>query len=83
MNDITNKLLGYKKEIEQAKADLSKTEGKLEQLLEELQDKFECKTVKQAQAKLKKIEKEISGKEEGLQKAIDEFDATYKERLEG
>ena len=75
--NITDKLMDLKQQIEEAKTSKAQAEGRLQQLKKELLEKFGCKTVKAAQTKLKKMEKEISELTEKLETGIAKLEADY------
>lgn len=72
-------LLELKKKIETTKADVAKLEGRQEQLKEELETKWNCKTVDAGEKKLKRLTKEI----EKIQKDIDESLSDLEYKLKG
>ena len=65
-------LLQLQQEIEDAKTEVSKLEGRKERLMEELQEKWACPTMEDAQKKLKELNEQVTKLndqiEEGLEK---------------
>jgi len=54
----TEKLLELKQDIDNAKTEIAKLEGKKEAVTQELKDQWKCTTTKQAEKKLKGLETE-------------------------
>ena len=77
MPSTTDKLLDLKQQIEDAKTSKAQAEGRLQQLKKELLEKFGCKTVKAAQTKLVKMEKQIKDLTESLKIGMAELDEQY------
>ncbi len=67
--------LDLKRRVEQAQQKADKAEGALEQVMEQLEEKFDCTTLKEAKRKLVLLEKQ-------KQKAETEFDEEM-DRIEG
>lgn len=74
MSNLTNKLLALRETIESAKTNSAKLEGKLSGFMEQLEKDFGCKSVEEAQTKLKNLEKEIQAKESELESGMEELD---------
>lgn len=71
------KLLELKAEIDQAKASRAELEGKRKHLIGELESEWGCKTIKEAERELQRMEKEeldLSGK---IQKGIQEVEEKF------
>lgn len=73
---IAKKLLGLKQDIDEAKTEKAKMQGRLQSLTDELK-KHGCKTVKQAQTKIKSLQKELTSKEENLTEGFEELQKEY------
>ena len=71
------KLLSMKKKIEGASAELSKLEGKQSSIMEQLEDQFNCKTIKQANALLEQTQKDIADLDKQIQKGVDALEQDY------
>ena len=71
-------LLDLKKEIEESKENLSRLEGKKEQLMEQLQKNYGVKTAEAAQKKIKTMEKDIAD----WDKKIEQVTAKLEEHFE-
>ena len=69
MNE-SEKLLKMKEKIDKAKADVSRLEGSRDQLYKTLKKDFECKTLENAEKKVKKIGRELDKKETALAEGI-------------
>ena len=68
--NIAEKLLGIREKIEKAQTKKDQEEGKLEAYKEELLSKHKCKTLKQAQSKLDKLNDTIEKNDGKLELAI-------------
>lgn len=73
MNQI-DRLMKMKEQVSNAKASVSKLEGKLESMYETLENDFHCDTVDAADEKLKDMIKELDKKEDLLKKGIEELE---------
>lgn len=73
---IAKKLLGLKQDIDEAKTEKARMQGRLQSLTDELK-KHGCKTVKQAQTKIKSLRKELASKEENLTEGFEELQKEY------
>ena len=73
----SEKLLNMKKKIGKAKADVSRLEGSRDQLYKTLEKDFECKTLKEAEKKVKEIGNELDKKETSLEKGIAGLENQY------
>ncbi len=77
MNDI-EKLQALKKDIENAKINKSKAEGRLEGLYSQLKENHDCDTLKKAEKKLKTMKKTLNElkqeRDEGLSKLKERYD---------
>lgn len=76
MNE-SEKLLRMKEKIDKAKADVSRLEGSRDQLYKTLRKDFECKTLKDAEKKVKKIGKELDQKETALAEGVAGLENDY------
>lgn len=70
-----------KSRLEQAQSKADKAEGRYEQLMEELQQKYGCKTLKEAKKLLSRLQKEESAAEEALQDSIAKFEEEFGDYL--
>lgn len=73
----SEKLLKMKEKIDKAKADVSRLEGSRDQLFKTLEKDFECKSLKEAEKKVKKIGKELDQKEIALTEGIATLENEY------
>jgi len=69
-----NKVEQLKRQIEQAKQDKTRAETKLQMLRDEMVEEFGCKTIKEAQAELKKLEARAEKKQAELDKVMEEIE---------
>lgn len=72
------RLLSLKKQMEESRQEVEKLKTKKEMLMEELEEKWNCKSIKQATVKADKMKEEISE----LQKQLDEGIAKLEEEYE-
>ncbi len=70
-------LLQLKERINKAKASLSESEGQKKYLMQELKEKFKCKSTQEAIDKHCQIEKEITELGKELAKDINEIEEEY------
>ncbi len=70
-------LLKLKEEIEKAKSKVSELKGRKEYLLQELQDKWGCASVEEAQNKIDTLEAEINELETTIEREIGELENEY------
>lgn len=73
----TEKLLELKQDIDNAKTEIAKLEGKKEALMKELKDQWKCTTIKQAEKKLADLEKEAGKLGEQIEKGVTELEEKY------
>ena len=78
------------KRWEQLKAQVSKlrreadmAEGALRQLTARLETEFGCKTLAEAEEKLKRLERESDEANKQFSEALADFEAEWKDKLEG
>lgn len=72
-----NKLI---KEVEKLKSEADRTAGKLDQLKEQLKN-FDCETVKEARAKLKKVSSEHSEAEAELEEKLQKLEEEFGDKI--
>ncbi len=70
------KLLELKAKIDKAKTTLSELKGKKEVLMSTLEEKG-CKTVKEAEKKVKQFQEEVDALEAKKEKKIEELEENY------
>ena len=73
----TEKLLELKQDIDNAKTEIAKLEGKKEALMTELKDQWKCTTIKQAEKKLKGLEKEAGELGKQIEKGVTKLEEKY------
>lgn len=71
------RLLNLKQQIDDAKMEVSQLKGRRANLLDQLQEQWGCKTAKEAEAKLKKMQQETKELEQRLQTGIAELEDKY------
>lgn len=70
-------LLGLKRQIDEAKDEVNKLEGRKEHLMQQLEEDWDCTTVEEAEKKQKSIEQNISKIEKKIQKGTKELEEKY------
>lgn len=76
MNEA-EKLLKMKEKIDKAKADIARLQGSRDQLYKSLKDNFGCKTLKEAEKKLKEMNKDLDKKETILANGVTGLEEKY------
>ncbi len=74
---LANKLMKMKEQIEEAKVEKNREEGKLEELLKQLKKEFKCKNLNEAKKILVGMEREIDKEEDALEKGINKLEESY------
>lgn len=70
-------LLSLKQEIDEAKGEVNKLEGRKEGLMQQLLDDWKCKSVKQAKKKLVEMKADLEGLEEKIQDGLTQLEEKY------
>lgn len=70
-------LLKLKKEIDTAKAEIQTLTGEKNYLMKELNDTWQCKSVKDAEALIKKMEVEVANMKTTLEKLLQKIKERY------
>lgn len=70
-------LLDLKREVDDAKNEVTRLEGQLELLMKDLKEKHGCSTIKAAEAVLEKTQGEIDNLEEQIKNGIAELEERY------
>lgn len=70
-------LLDLKEDIETAKDEVNRLEGRKEHLLQELQEDWDCQTVQEAEELLEQIKGEISETEQKIKKGTAKLKEKY------
>jgi outer membrane murein-binding lipoprotein Lpp len=70
-------LLNLKEKINQAKTKVSELKGRQDYLMQDLQDNWKCKTIKEAKIRLEDLEQEIKETNNKIEKAIVELKEKY------
>lgn len=74
---IANKLLSIQRDIDKAKTEKARMEGRLEALKADLVNDHKCKTATQAKKKIIQLEKELVDKKGRLKEGYQEFEERY------
>lgn len=80
MIDI-NEYQELKQKSEQAKADVARAEGALEQQMSKLQEEFDCNTIEKAETLLKALETEEKKSENVYNKELEKFKEKWDDKL--
>jgi len=67
--------------VERAQGNADKAEGALSQVMERLQNEFNCSSLKQAQKKLNEMIQEEEEAKEEFETAVEEFDEEWGDKL--
>jgi hypothetical protein len=77
MNDVAEKLVQMKRKIEEKKVEKSRLEGKLDQLLLTLKEKYGCSSVEEAQELLEKKKSRLDDTRQSLEERLAEIEEKY------
>lgn len=77
----TEKLLDFKKRIEEAKTQKSEISGQITAIEQQMESKFKVKGLAEAQKKLKVIGKELDEKESRFEKGMAELEQNFPEEV--
>jgi peptidoglycan hydrolase CwlO-like protein len=72
-------LLDLKEKIADAKTEVSELTGQQTALMKQLKDDYGCKTIKEAEAKLKEMEDSIASIDKKIAKGVKELEELYNE----
>jgi len=70
-----------KEKLEQKQQELSRAEGKLESLMEQMEKDFGCSSIKQAKTMLAKLEKQEEEAKQKFEEALEEFEEEWGDQL--
>jgi septal ring factor EnvC (AmiA/AmiB activator) len=73
----TEKLLNLKQDIDNAKTNIAKGEGKKEALMKEIKDQWKCTTIKQAEKKLKDFTDEAHNLNNQIEERVEKLEEKY------
>ena len=71
-----------KKQAEGLRVKAERAAGKVEQLMAQLKEQFDCDTIEEAQEKLKALEKKKNKSKQAFDRAYKLFEAEWGEKLE-
>ena len=77
MNTNMTKWLKRKKDIDEAKMEIAKTEGQIFQLENDLKSRHKCSSTEVAKTKIEKINKQIENEEEKLEELEETVENAY------
>ena len=75
MNEV--QLLKLKKQVEDAKQEVSELRGHQLALLKQLKDEWECKDIPTAEKKLKAMQKELEEFDQQIEEGVTELEEKY------
>jgi len=70
-------LLDLKEKIDQAKEKASELKGRLQGLMKDLKDDWECDTITQAEKKIESMEAEVVKINDKIKKGVEELEEQY------
>lgn len=70
-------LLELKEKVDKAKSQLSEAKGRKEYLVQQLQDDWDCTTVKQANKLLEQMENDLEQLDEQIEEKMEEIEEKY------
>lgn len=82
MNELLDKYLQIKRETEQAQREADKTTGALQQMMQQLEKTFGCKTIKQAKKLYRKKVKEKDRLEQVAANAMNDFESKWHKEID-
>lgn len=74
---ISEKLLDMKEKIQKAKTEKAELGGQIKEKKAQLEKEFGCKTIPQAEKKMKKLQEEIAKMEQELEKGVEKLEADH------
>lgn len=77
MKEIQSELARLKKGIDEAKGNVSKLEGREEELLRQLKTEYNLDSIDEAKKEVEKMKKQIAKKEEEIRKQFDKLKGEY------
>lgn len=77
MKEIQSELARLKKGIDEAKANLSKLEGREEEILRQLKTEHNLSSIEAAKKEVEKLKKQIATKEADIRKLFDTLKKDY------
>ena len=75
--DELKKYIDLKRRVDEAQQKADKAEGALEQVIEQLKEKFGCSTLKEAKKKLTLLRKQEQEMKIKFEKALEEFEEDW------
>jgi peptidoglycan hydrolase CwlO-like protein len=77
MSLTEQQLLNLKEKVDDAKTQVSELTGQKNALMKQLKDDWSCKTIAEAETKLKGMENNISILEKKIEKGVEELEEQY------
>jgi len=71
-----------KRQVEKLRSESERAAGRVEQLMVQLKEQFDCGTIKEAQAKLEKLEKDKEKAKKTFDAKFEAFNEEWGEKLE-
>ena len=72
-----NQLLELKEKIDVTKSEVATLKGRQDYLMQQLQEQWDCKTVKMAEKKVEELQANIDNIDIQIEKGIDELKSKY------
>jgi len=82
MNTTLAEYVNLKRKVEQAQQIADKAEGAMEQVMKQLENEFECSTLKEAEEKLRELKKREAVTKRKFEDAIEGFEEKWKDKLD-
>lgn len=76
-NKLANRLLNMREEIESAKVEKNREEGKLEEFLKQIKKRFGCENERAASKVIDKMEAEIEKDNEVFERGVNRLEDNY------
>ncbi len=76
-NNDVKRLTDLKDDIANAKEEVSKGKGRLEELMKQLKGAFKCKSTEEAEKEISKMEKNIALMKKTFDKGMEELEEAY------
>ena len=77
MTDPTVKLLRMKEKLENARSQSDQLQGRIDGIMGEMKERFNCKSLKELKTKIKQSEKESAELEDELEQGVDSLEEKY------
>jgi peptidoglycan hydrolase CwlO-like protein len=82
-NELAKKLLGYQEEIKAAKNEIERLTGHVESLMNELEKKYNIKTIDEAEQFIKDADDELDQLEVSIEQGVNRIERKYFSQYKG